>query len=458
MEFLPDYETIDLTVRGWLFWLRTRVLSWSVMGQVSFIVVYFLLATTLAARLREPMSGWLDRTFGSSRVPGFFQRLLLKLPRLVRWAIFLVLLWVTAQIIDRTDTEYIDSWLLRTGANLTLAWIAISILTGVIRTNVLARFAATVIWAVTALNILQLLDPTIDMFDKAAVSVGDVRVSVLMVIKGVLSLAVLLWVATALSGVLERRFKAVTELTPSVQVLLTKLTKVTLIVVAIVVGLKTIGVDLTAFAFFSGALGLGIGFGLQKVISNLVSGIILLMDKSIKPGDVVAVQDTYGWVKSFGARYASVITRDGIEHLIPNEEFITQRVENWSYTDSKVRLKIPIGVSYDSDIRLAAKLAIEAAAETDRIIADPAPKCLLIEFGDNSVNLELRVWIEDPADGVRNVRSAILFKVWDRFHEAGVKFPFPQRDLHVKGPVEVTMAEPDTGQAGEVMKPEESVK
>lgn len=442
MEFLPDYDTIEQTVRGWLFWLRTRVVSVSVLGQLGFILFHYAIARYAGRRLKQPFTVWLDRMVGVTRASGLLQRLLLKLPRLVPWTVFMVLLWMTAEIVDRTLPNHIDSWLLRTVANLTFAWIAITLLTGVIRTNVLARLAATIIWTVTALNILQLLDPTIDMFDRAAISVGDIRVSVLMVIKGVLSLAILLWVATALSGVLERRFKAVSELTPSVQVLLTKLTKVTLIVVAIVVGLKTIGVDLTAFAFFSGALGLGIGFGLQKVISNLVSGVILLMDKSIKPGDVVAVLDTYGWVKSFGARYASVITRDGIEHLIPNEEFITQRVENWSYTDSKVRLKIPIGVSYDSDIRLAAKLAVEAAAETDRIIDDPAPKCLLIGFGDNSVDLELRVWIEDPAHGVRNVRSAILFTVWDKYKESGVHFPFPQRDLHVKGPVEVTLAQP----------------
>jgi small-conductance mechanosensitive channel len=445
MEFLPDYETAELTVRGWLFWLRTRVFSWSVMAQIGIILVHFALATYLANKVKDRATERFSQSFGAARrITGFVQRLLARLPRLIRWGLFFILLWLTAEIIDRTETVYIDSWLLRTGASLTFAWIAISLLAAIIKTNVLARLAATVVWIVTALNILQLLDPTIDIFDKAAISVGDVRVSVLMVIKGVLSLAVLLWVATALSDVMERRFRAVTELTPSVQVLLSKLTKVTLVLLAIVVGLKTIGVDLTAFAFFSGALGVGIGFGLQKVISNLVSGIILLMDKSIKPGDVVAVQQTYGWVKSFGARYASVITRDGIEHLIPNEEFITQRVENWSYTDSKVRLKIPIGVSYDSDLRLAAKLAIEAASECKRVIDDPAPKCLLIEFGDNSVNLELRVWIADPREGVRNIRSEILFIVWDKFHEAGVKFPFPQRDLHVKGPVAVTMATADS--------------
>lgn len=445
MEFLPDPETLERMVRGWLFWLRTRVLSVEILGQSALILALFVLARLVGGRLRAPVAGWVDRQSARPRLPALLRRLGAALPRLTPWLVFLVLLWLAAGIVERVAVIPLGTWLLTTAASLTFAWVAITILTGAIRTRVLARTAATVIWTVAALNILGLLDPAIAVMDAAAVTVGELRVSVLMVVKGVLSLAVLLWAATALSGILERRFQAVPELTPSVQVLLAKLTKVTLIVLAIVVGLRSIGVDLTAFALFSGALGVGIGFGLQKVISNLVSGIILLLDKSIKPGDVVAVQDTYGWVKSFGARYASVITRDGIEHLIPNEEFITQRVENWSYSDSRVRLKIPIGVAYDSDLRLAMKLAVEAATEEPRVIDEPAPKTLLIEFGDNSVNLELRIWIADPQEGVRNIRSAVLLRVWDKFHEAGVQFPFPQRDLHVKGPVEVAWRTPDGG-------------
>lgn len=439
MEFLPDLETLDRIVSGWLFWLRTRVISAPVLGQIGLLALLYLVARVVGGRLQPAVAGGLARVVERPRLPAVLHRIADNLPRLTVWILFLLLLWLAAGIVRRLEAVAVTPWVLTTAASLTFAWVAITLLTGVIRQRVLARTAALVIWTIAALSILRLLDPAIAVLDGAAVTVGDLRISVLMVVKGVLSLAVLLWAATALSAMLERRFRSVPELTPSVQVLLAKLAKVTLIVLAIVVGLKSIGVDLTAFALFSGALGVGIGFGLQKVISNLVSGIILLMDKSIKPGDVVAVQDTYGWVKSFGARYASVITRDGIEHLIPNEEFITQRVENWSYTDSKVRLKVPIGVSYDSDLRLAMELAIEAAREEPRVIDDPAPRCLLIEFGDNAVNLELRLWIADPQQGVRNIRSAVLLRVWDKYHEAGVRFPFPQRDLHVKGPVEIAM-------------------
>lgn len=156
------------------------------------------------------------------------------------------------------------------------------------------------------------------------------------------------------------------------------------------------------------------------------------MDRSIKPGDVIAVGTSFGWINHPGARYTSVITRDGIEHLIPNEELITQRVENWSYSDDPVRLRIPIGIAYDSDPRTAIKLCVEAAEMVPRVQLKPEPRCQLRGFGDSSLDLELRVWINDPSNGRANVISEVLLEVWDRFHEHGIEIPFPQRDLHLR--------------------------
>ncbi|CAN0600555.1 unnamed protein product, partial [Laminaria digitata] len=166
---------------------------------------------------------------------------------------------------------------------------------------------------------------------------------------------------------------------------------------------------------FGGALGVGIGFGLQKIVSNFISGIILLMDKSIKPGDTIGVAGTYGWIQSLGARYVSVITRDGIEHLIPNEELIVTRVENWSFSGKRIRLRAPVGISYNSDPRKAMALCIEATEGIERIIEYPKPVCQLTEFGDSSVNLEIRFWIRDPQNGTGNVKTQVLLGVWDRF-------------------------------------------
>ena len=254
----------------------------------------------------------------------------------------------------------------------------------------------------------------------------------LTVVKGVMALGILLWVTMSISNVLERRISRADSLTPSVQVLVAKLTKIVLITLAFLIAINSLGIDLTALTVFGGALGVGIGFGLQKIISNLMSGLTLLMDRSIKPNDVIAVGGTYGWIVSLGARYTAVRTRDGVEHLIPNEELIAQRVENWSHSDTAVRLKIPVGISYKSDVRLAMRLCVEAAGGSDRVLVTPEPHCLLRGFGDSSVDLEIRIWIEDPQEGRSNVISQVLLGVWDRFHEHGIEIPFPQRDLHLK--------------------------
>ena len=212
-----------------------------------------------------------------------------------------------------------------------------------------------------------------------------------------------------------------------------------LVVIAVFMALRSVGIDLTTFAVLTGTIGVGIGFGLQKLVSNFVSGITILLDKSIKPGDVLAVGNTYGRVHSLGARYVSVITRDGTEFLIPNEDLVTQQVVNWSYSTEQVRLKVPIGISYNSDVRRAIALCLESASMVERVLKQPAPVCPLVGFGDNSIHLELRFWIQDPMNGVTNVKSEVLLHVWDRFRANNIEFPFPQRDLHVKTPLEVTV-------------------
>jgi small-conductance mechanosensitive channel len=187
-----------------------------------------------------------------------------------------------------------------------------------------------------------------------------------------------------------------------------------------------------ASAVFSGAFGLGLGFGLQKVISNLVAGVIMLLDKSIKPGDVIEIEGTFGWINSLRSRYISVITRDRKEILIPNEDFITNKVINWSFTDRVVRIKADVGVSYSTDIPEAIRICKEATMDIPRVLTDPAPNCLLKEFGDSSINLQIRFWIDDAPQGVSNVRSEVLLAVWKAFRENHIQIPFPQRDLHIK--------------------------
>jgi small-conductance mechanosensitive channel len=214
-----------------------------------------------------------------------------------------------------------------------------------------------------------------------------------------------LWAANTASDFLDRRVQSSADLTPSIQVLIGKLIRLLLITFAILIALSTVGIDFSALALFSGAVGVGLGFGLQKIVSNLVSGIILLADKSIKPGDVISVGDSFGWVGSMGARYTSIVTREGREFLIPNEDFVTQRVINWSYSNDEVRLDVAFGVSYASDPHKICQIAMEATKTVARVLISPAPVCHLKAFGDSSLDFTLRFWIRDPVDGVTNVRG-----------------------------------------------------
>lgn len=344
-----------------------------------------------------------------------------------------------------------DTYFVRTAANLVGAWAAIRLASAFIADPFWSRTAAMTAWTIAALNILGWLDPAATFLDSLGFGIGVTedgdprRISVLTVIRAAIVLAIFYWIASALSRGLSRRVQSLPNLNPSARILITKAAQIVLMATAGLMALSAMNIDLSALAIFGGAIGLGIGFGLQKIFSNLVSGILLLLDRSIKPGDVISVDDTYGEVSTLGMRFASVITRDGHEHLIPNEEFITSKVINWSYSDSSVRIKKMIGVSYDSDVRLAQKLVIEAAESVPRVMASPKTRCHLRGFGDNSVDLEIRFWIRDPHLGVNNVTSDVLFAIWDAFQENGISFPYPQRDVHLVGgdPIEVRMAADD---------------
>ena len=248
---------------------------------------------------------------------------------------------------------------------------------GLIRNQFVYRLVAVSAWAIAALSILGLLHrPDSARFRR--VVVGGLRVTPLLAIKTTVLMMVTLWAANATSDFLDKRVQSSTDLTPSIEVLIGKLIRLLLITFAILIVLSTVGIDLSALAFFSGAVGVGVGFGLQKIVSNLVSGIILLADKSIKPGDVISVGDHFGRVGNMGARYTSVDTRDGREYLIPNEDFITQRVANWTYSSDLVRLFVKFNTTYDSDPRKAQAAAVEAALSIERVLKKPAPQCMLM--------------------------------------------------------------------------------
>ncbi len=315
---------------------------------------------------------------------------------------------------------------------LTGAWIVIRLLSAFIQRPDVARWVARIIWIIVALNILGLFSPLLSAMDNIAFETGKTRISLLSVLKTILMLGFVLWAAISLSHLAEKQIRSITSITPSLQVLISKIARVSFITIAILTGLNLVGIDLSTLAIFSGAVGIGLGFGLQKVVSNFISGIILLVDRSIKPGDVIRVDDTYGWVNSLKARHVSVITRDGKEHLIPNELLITEQVENWSYTDSNIRIHIPFGVSYNSNPHQVIDLVVSTVKNSKRILKHQPVVCLLTGFGDSSVDFELRCWINDPQNGIGNIKSDLLLSIWDVLKENNIEIPFPQRDLHVK--------------------------
>jgi small-conductance mechanosensitive channel len=267
--------------------------------------------------------------------------------------------------------------------------------------------------------------------DAIGFSVGTHRVSILSVSTFIIAAVIIYWAARLAYRFLSRLIRQSNRLDLSQQVLIQKIAGMAIVAIAVLVGVDVLGIDLTALAVFSGALGLAIGFGLQKSLGNLIAGLILLMDRSVKPGDVIAVGDAVGAISKIGIRAVSVVTRDGKEFLIPNETLMTETVENWSYSSRNVRLKIPVGVSYDCDLALAQRLMIEAATAASRVLIDPAPAVWLKAFGDSSVDHDILVWIEDPELGIGNVQSEILNLIWVLFKQNGIEIPYPQRDLHI---------------------------
>jgi len=216
--------------------------------------------------------------------------------------------------------------------------------------------------------------------------------------------------------------------------------RVAMVAGVVLISLRAAGLDLTTLAVTGGAIGFAIGIGLQKVGSNLVGGIMLLLRKPVRVGDVIAFEKSvfkasYGWITDMGALYVHVATRDGNELLIPNETFVTQKIENLTLNNNLVRLHIPFGISYSSDLKKAVSLSVAAAMDIARVLKNPGPKCLIREFGDSTVNLSLRIWINDPQNGIASIKDAVLSEIWDRFHANGIEIAFPQRDLHIRDSV-----------------------
>jgi small-conductance mechanosensitive channel len=337
------------------------------------------------------------------------------------------------------------SYLLSVATNLAFAWLIIRLIGSGIHNTFVVRVVSFVAFLVAALSILGRLKPVVDTLDSVSVTLGGLKLSPLLLIEFGLLLILALWLTDIVSNFIESRITRSSDLTPSVQVLLVKIVRVGLMIFAIAAAMSAVGINLSALAIFSGAAGVGIGFGLQKIIANFISGLILLADKSVKPGDLVTVGDSSGRISAMNTRYISVAAGDGREFLIPNEDLITQKVTNWTYTDRNTLLRVNFGTNYDADPRLVCKLAAEIASSTPRALKSKPPNCLLSEFTDAGMKFSLTFWIPDPGD-MDNTRSEVMLALWEAFKREGIHMPYPVREIRVRGgalPVEKT-GEPST--------------
>ncbi|MGB7738318.1 MAG: mechanosensitive ion channel domain-containing protein [Steroidobacteraceae bacterium] len=296
-----------------------------------------------------------------------------------------------------------------------------------------------VIWIFLSLHLLGWGDEVIRVLDGMGMQAGKTRISVWSVMKLLVTVSVFVLLALWVSRWLERHVLKLDALAPTMRIGIAKFVQAFLVGISVLVGLNAAGLDLTTLNVLTGAIGIGLGFGLQSIAANFVSGFVLLMDRSIKPGDVISFTGTtgtttegFGWVEELRGRYVVVRDRDGVETLVPNQHLITNPVINWSYTDPRVRLKLPIRVSYKDDPEVAMKLLLQATYGHPRILHEPAPVARLMGFGDSGIELELRFWIPDPQEGVNNVRSDVNRRIWRLFKDNGVTIPVTQREVRVE--------------------------
>jgi small-conductance mechanosensitive channel len=359
-------------------------------------------------------------------------------------AVFAILV-IAARVTMYHSTWPSRSYLLMVAAKLALAWLAIRLVTSVIHNAFIVRVVSVSAWLVAALSIIGQLEPASDALDSISVVLGGLRLTPLLLIKLGALLIAALWLTNIASNFVESQITRSGDLTPSIQVLLIKTIRLGLMFLAIAIALSAVGINLSALAVFSGAVGVGIGFGLQKIIANFISGIILLVDKSVKPGDLVTIGDNTGRISAMMTRYISVAAGDGREFLIPNEDLVTQKVTNWTYTDKNTLVKINFGTNYDADPRLVCKLAIETAASAPRALKNKPPNCILTEFTDAGMKFSLTFWLADP-DGMDNVRSDVMLTLWDALKRESIRMPYPVREIRIRSgalPVETAVEVPN---------------
>lgn len=314
---------------------------------------------------------------------------------------------------------------------LAFAWFVVRLILGLSSKQEAGWIISFIVLPFVILSILGILGDIGAILNELGLQIGDQRITALMVVKGLSAIIILLWLTGKLQNLINQRIANITSIHISHRTLISKLVQISLYFVVFIIALQVVGVDLTALSVFGGALGVGIGFGLQKIASNFISGIILLMERSIQVGDLVELDDgTMGFIRKTGARYTLMETHDYREILIPNEEFIIQRTVSWTHSNKLARVEINIGVAYDSDLDLVQKIMLEETSKHPRCMKDPSPFCFLDKFGDSAINFTIYFYVSNVEEGRLEPRSDVMLAIWRRFKQEGVEIPFPQRVIH----------------------------
>lgn len=295
----------------------------------------------------------------------------------------------------------------------------------------LENFIAWVIWGILALHLTGFLPYIAEALEAAEFSIGKNKVNLLMISQGLITVLVTLLVAMWVSRLIENKLMRAEHVSINLRVVIVKLIRILFIVLAVLIAMSAVGLDITLLSVFGGALGVGLGLGLQKIASNYVSGFIILLDKSMKIGDVITIENHYGVISDLRSRYLVLRKLDGTEVVIPNETFITSAVINHSFSDSRSRVQLPIQVSYESNLDAALKIMETCAKKQSRVIGEPAPAAFVVNFGESGIDLMLNIWILDPEEGSAGLKSDLYREIWRQFQEQGIVIPYPQREVRM---------------------------
>ncbi|MEM1106210.1 MAG: mechanosensitive ion channel domain-containing protein [Pseudomonadota bacterium] len=405
-------------------WGQANLLNVDVLLPLGIQAVAIVAAMLVGAMLAGPVKKGLSRLTAQlpKSVAGLTQD---TVPKLVRPALTLALFYAAQTALAGAG---FDATLVRVAFSLSVAFLLITLASAFLPAG-LRKPALYAALAVAGLNAFGVLDDVISWTYTIGPEFGGRTINPPFLLQAVVTAGVFLFGANWLSKKLKTRVETLPQVEPSLRILISNALQIGLFFAAALLTLAGLSIPLSGLAVLGGAIGVGIGFGMQQIVANFISGVILLTDRSIKPDDVIEVDESYGVVKSLGLRYASVVTRDGKEHLIPNEQLITDRVINWSYSDRQVRIKRRLRIEYESDLKRACGLVVEGAKATPRVLDAPEPKCLVMEFGDEAIEIEARFWIDDPQNGINNVGSEVMLNVWDRFKAAGIDIPLRHEDV-----------------------------